>query len=196
MRNFDRFTKSLIDRMIRWNTIFHESRADMSGDVRPVPKGASSLMAKEQRAMAIQTVMSAATPEERDWIKTEVLVQEKFQALDIPATALRTPEEVAKIQADRAEQQKAELEMQRAMQQAQINGMKTEALKDLTQAQKNSDMADAAMFRELVNAIKSGADIEHIRATIRQTERSPQPATGNPPSADGRAVFPQGNTQQ
>lgn len=172
VRNFDAFTKSLISRMIDWNLIFHEDRDDLRGDVRPVPKGASSLMAKEQRAMAITTATSSMSEEELDWIDTEKLVREKMQALDMPASLLRTQKEVDEIRARRAEQQARAEQQQQQLFDAELTTKKTEALKDLTQAQKNSDMADAALFRELVNAIQTGADIEHIRQLATQAQQA------------------------
>ncbi|HEY7823375.1 MAG TPA: hypothetical protein VIG24_11095, partial [Acidimicrobiia bacterium] len=47
VRNFDRFTSSVINALIQWNLIYHEEADALKGDLRPIAKGASSLMAKE-----------------------------------------------------------------------------------------------------------------------------------------------------
>lgn len=164
VRNFDRFTKSVIYSLVQWNLIYNHRREELKGDLRPIPRGASSLMAKEVRAVALDQLAATLTPEERVYINEEELLKERLQVRDLPLDRLMaTPEEVqqrrdaASQQAQKAEQQ------QEQMFGAELRTKQTEALKDITQAQKNSDMGDVATFKALLEAIEKGANIDELR---------------------------------
>lgn len=175
VRNFDRFTKSVIYSLMQWNLIYNERRDELDGDLRPIPKGASSLMAKEVRAVALDRFASTLTPEDRQYINEEELLKERMQVNDLPLDRLMATPEQVKERKD-AQAQQAQIAQQQAEQmfQAQLRAMQTEALKDMAQAQKNMDTGDAVALRALVEALKTGASIDELKRIADQTQRSTQ----------------------
>lgn len=198
VRNFDRFTKSVIYALMQWNLVYSERREELRGDLRPVPKGANSLMAKEVRAVALDNMAATLTPEERMYINEEELLKERLQVRDLPLDRLMaSPEEVARRK-DAAAQQAAQAQQnaQRAFE-ADLRTKQTEALKDITQAQKNSDLGDVATLNALVNAIEKGANIDELqRIAARASRQSEGGATGGATAEGAADRVPAGTTQQ
>lgn len=168
VRNFDRFTKSVIHALVEWNLIYNPRREDLRGDMRPIPKGASSLMAKEVRAVSLDQLAATLTPEERLYINEEALLKERLQVRDLPLDSLMaTPEEVKRRKdAAAAQAQKAEQQSD-AMFQANMRTLQTEALKDAAQAQKNMDSGDTMVLKALLEALDKGANLDELKR-IRQ----------------------------
>lgn len=186
VRNFDRFTKSVIHSLMQWNLVYNERRDELMGDMRPVPKGANSLMAKEVRAVALDNLAATLTPEERVYINEEELLKERLQVRDLPlASLMAAPEEVQRRK-DAAAQQAAQAQQnaQRAFE-ADLRTKQTEALKDITQAQKNSDLGDVATLNALVNAIEKGANIDELQRIAASASRQPAGDTGGGAAAQG-----------
>lgn len=188
VRNYDKFTKSVINSLIQWNLLYNARRDQLRGDLRPIPRGASSLMAKEVRAVSLDQLDATLTPEQRIYINEEALLKERLSVRDLPLDKLlATPEEVKQRKdaaAAAAEEQKAQTN---AMFQANLRTLQTEALKDTAQAQKNMDMADVATFNAMIAAIEKGAGIDELQQLAKQSQAAAkqQPAAG---SADqGRA---------
>lgn len=185
VRNFDRFTKSVIHSLIQWNLVYHPRRAELRGDLRPIPRGASSLMAKEVRAVALDQLAATLTPEERVYINEKELLMERLQVRDLPLDRLlATDEEVAQRQQSAAEQAQKAQQQQDQLFQADLKTKQTEVLKDITQAQKNADAGDALVLKTLMDAIEKGANVEELR---RITQRADQQMPGAPePGAAGQ----------
>lgn len=179
VRNFDRFTKSVIHALVQWNLIYHPQQSELQGDLRPIPRGASSLMAKEVRAVALDNLAATLTPEERMYINEEELLKERLQVRDLPLDRLMATEdevarrkEVASQQAQQAQQQNQQ------MFDAQLRNTTTDSLKNVAQAQKNMDSGDAIVFKALMEAIEKGANIEEL-----QRIRAERPNAGTETSA-------------
>jgi hypothetical protein len=171
VRNFDRFTKSVIYALMQWNLVYHERRTDLDGDLRPIPKGASSLMAKEVRAVALDRFATTLTAEDRQFIDTQELLKERMQVNDLPIHRLMvTPEELKRRQEAAQEQAQAAQAQAQQMFEAQLRTMQTEALKDMAQAQKNMDTGDAVTLRALLDALEKGANIDELRRLAGQTQ--------------------------
>lgn len=175
VRNFDRFTKSVIHALVQWNLIYHERRDELNGDLRPIPKGASSLMAKEVRAVALDRFASTLTPEDRVYVNEEELLKERMQVNDLPIDRLMAaPEEVERRKAAAAEQAQRVQQQNDAMFDADLRNKQTGSLKDMAQAQKNLDTGDAVTFRALLEAIEAGADLENLRRIAGANAESEQ----------------------
>jgi hypothetical protein len=195
VRNFDRFTKSVIHALVQWNLIYHERREELNGDLRPIPKGASSLMAKEVRAVALDRFASTLTPEDRMYINEEELLKERMQVNDLPLDRLMAaPEEIERRKAAAAEQAQQAQQQNDQMFQANLRSLQTEALKDMAQAQKNMDTGDAMAFKALLLAIKEGANIDELRRLTEQSQGQPTGEAGRQPGgARGATDVPAGS---
>ena len=188
VRNFDRFTKSVIGALIHWNLLYHVQREQLAGDLRPIPQGASSLMAKEVRAVALDQLAATLTPEEKVYINEEELLKERLASRDLPLDKIMAAPEEVKRRKDAASQQAGATQQQNdAMFQANLRTLQTEALKDIAQAQKNMDMADVATFNAMLAAIEKGANIDELQRIAKTAQRQDQgaaaPGAANPESA-------------
>ncbi|WP_288074907.1 hypothetical protein [Pseudomonas sp.] len=163
VRSFDRFTKSVVYSTMEWNLVYNERREELRGDLRPIPKGASSLLAKETRAVALDQLAGTLTPEERVYINEEELLKERLQSRDLPLDRLMASPEEVQRRRERAAQA-AEKQQQQADQMfaANMRTLQTEALKDAAQAQKNMDTGDTLVLKALLEAIAKGADLDEL----------------------------------
>ncbi len=178
VRNFDQFTVSVIDALAQWNSIFHVDRDRLSGDIRPIPRGANSLMAKELRAFALDNLANTLTEEERMYINEEELLKQRLMVRDLPLSQLlATPEQVEQRRAERAQQLQQSQQQAALMFDAQLRNLGSDTLKQLAQAQKNMDTGDATVFKALVDAIQKGAtpdELASIAARISEGRRGVQ----------------------
>ena len=182
VRSFDKFTTSVIGSLVQWNLVYHEQRESLRGDLRPLPKGASSLMAKEVRAYTLDNLARTLTPEERLYINEEELLKERLSARDLPLEKLMAAPEEVKRRKDAAAAQAQKAEQQADAQfQANLRTAQTESVKDVSQAQKNMDMADVAVTKALLDAIEKGANIDELR---RLTTGANAAQTAGKPAAD------------
>lgn len=179
---------SVINSLIQWNLLYNARRDQLNGDLRPIPRGASSLMAKEVRAVSLDQLDATLTPEQRIYINEEALLKERLSVRDLPLDKLlATPEEVKQRKeaaAAAAEEQKAQTN---AMFQANLRTLQTEALKDTAQAQKNMDMADVATFNAMIAAIEKGAGIDELQQLAKQSQAAAKQQSAAGPADQGRA---------
>ena len=92
VRSFDRFTVSTLNALVEWNRLFNEE-LEYIGDLRPVAKGATSMIAKELRAFALDNLTQTMTDEERLYVDDEKLLEQRMMARDIPFKDIRASDE-------------------------------------------------------------------------------------------------------
>lgn len=192
VRNFDRFTVSVIYSLAQWNMIFHDRRAEISGDVRPIARGSTSLMAKEMRAFALDSLANSLTEEERLYLNAEELLRERLSVRDLgTARLMASPEEVERRKQTQATQAQQKQQQAQAFAEAELRNINSDTLKQAAQAQKHLDNADVAVFNALVNAIKAGGDqFNELRQII---ENRADQRNGDP---DGAAAGAMGQLPQ
>lgn len=198
VRNFDQFTASVIYALIKWNLVYNTRRDSLAGDVRPIAKGANSLMAKEVRAATMDQLATTLSPEERMYINEEELLKERLAARDLPLDKLMAPpEEVERRKQAAAEQAQRAQQQQDALFQADMRSKQTEALKDTAQAQKNLDMADVAVAKMLLEAVERGANTDELIRIASRANRDGQEADerGQSGQGGGAAVSGAGDQQ-
>lgn len=183
VRNFDRFTVSVIHSLVQWNTIFNDRRDELAGDTRPVAKGATSLMAKEVRSYALDQLAQTLTPEDSMYIDRKELLNERLSVRDLPRDVLMVDDEELKRRQDAAAQE-AQAAQQQQMQQfgAMLEQMRADTLKSASQAQKNLDTGEAKVFDSLVKAIEAGRPLDELAAIANRAGASRQPATQQLPA--------------
>lgn len=185
VRNFDKFTTSVIYSLVQFNQMFHEDAESLQGDIRPIPRGATSLMAKEMRSVAMDNLSQTLNPQEQSWINTPNLLKERLKVRDLSATELLlTEDQHAQQQAQAQQQQTQQLQLQMAQMQADISNTKADTLKQISQAQKNMDNGDAAIFKALSDALAQGMNTDDIaritqRAAQGRSAGQGQPAAGS-----------------
>lgn len=168
VRNFDRFTVSVINSLVRWNEVLNPADdAIIMGDMRPVGKGATTLMAKEIRAYSLDNLAQTLLEEERDYINMENLARQRLLTRDLPLDELMLPEAEARARRESRMQQQQQLQQQQAqLFEEEVKSMRANSAKQLAQAKKNLDGADTDALRAIISALESGVDIDAALSAI------------------------------
>jgi len=173
VRSFDRFTVSVLNALIEWNRLFNDE-LEYIGDMRPVAKGATSMIAKELRAYALDNLKETMDDDERMYVDTEKLLEQRMMARDIPFKDIRASE----AEVDRRKQQQSQ-DAQEAKDQAkqvfdaELRTLTTEALKDMAQAKKNLDTADAKSLDAMTDLMGNSQE------SLNNEQQDAQPRAGS-----------------
>ena len=166
VRNFDRFTMSVIHSLVEWNTLFNAD-ADVKGDLQPVARGATSLIAKEVRAMALDNLALTLREEEAMFIDMKELAKARISVRDLPLDRLLlSDEEVARNQQAAAQKAQQQEDLQNESINANIRKVLADAYKATSQAQKNLDGSDVAVFNAVLNSLREGMDPNVVKGFV------------------------------
>lgn len=140
VRNFDVLVESVIGSMVTFNEIFNPEVS--KGDYNIISRGATSLIAKEVRAVQIDQLATTLTDEDKDYIDPAKFVKARFEVRDLGD--MLAPPEMVEIR-KQARSQQAQMQQKMLMDAAKAELRKTlaEAMKNVTQSQKNSANAEA-----------------------------------------------------
>lgn len=156
VRNYDTFTQSVIWSMVEFNKKFNPTMAP-GGDYDVIPRGATSLIAKEVRGAQIDMLSQTLTPEERDHIDERKFVEAKFASRDLQGL-LVSEDEATRRKQGREQAQAAAQQQQDQMLEATIKKTAAEAYKNITQGQKNVQGAEGAAVE---SALKLAAGVNN-----------------------------------
>lgn len=185
VRNFDRFTVNVIHSLVEWNRIFN-AKPEIMGDVRPIGRGATSLIAKEVRAFALDNMANTLREDEALHIDSRELAKQRLLVRDLPLDTLMVPAtESERRMKLREDQQQQSADLQNQLLQAQIGNMKADTFKATSQAQKNLDNADVAVFNAVEQAIADGVD---PNAIIEFVSRNPTAVVSNEGQPGGQGT--------
>ena len=188
VRNFDYFTVSVIRSLVRWNEVFNAD-VEVVGDMRPVGRGATTLMAKELRAASIDNLAQTMLDEERDYINMEALAKQRLITRDLPLDELLVSEERAQENRKRREDSTAEAaEQQRKLFEAELRNMAADTVKQLGQARKHIDAADVSSFNAAVAALEKGVDVRAATEIANSAGRVSEPSQAEPGNPAGDQV--------
>lgn len=156
VRNYDSFTQSVIWSLVQFNKKYNPEQAP-EGDYDVIPRGATSLIAKEVRGAQIDMLSQTLTPEERDHIDERKFVEAKFASRDLQGMLVPESEAAMRKSARAAEMQKKS-EQQDRMVEAQIRGAAADAFKSITQGQKNAAAGDKTQVEAAMAMMSAGED--------------------------------------
>ena len=178
VRSFDRFVKSLIGSLVRWNMEFSE-RDDIKGDFQVQAKGSISLVAKEVRGAALDQLVSTLSPRERVMIDERGLLEDRFKARDLPLDRIKDQDE-AQQALDQFDQQQAQAaQVQQALDQSKTQLQTATAQEKEAKAAETANMIDVkvqeAMSRIAQNmakakGMKDDAALKSIQLLLSQGE--------------------------
>lgn len=154
VRNYDSFTQSVIWSMVQFNKKFNPDEAP-EGDYDVIPRGATSLIAKEVRGMQIDLLRQTLTPDERDHVNERRFIEATFASRDLQGM-LVSEDEADRRKAGRAEEAARQAEQQNRMAEAQIREVASGAFKNISQGQKNASAADATQVKAAMDMIAAG----------------------------------------
>lgn len=154
VRNHDRFTQSALWSLVTFNKKFNPDEAP-EGDYDVIPRGATSLIAKEVRGMQIDMLSQTLTEDERDHIDERRFIEAKFAARDMQGMLVSADE------AERRKGQRAQVAAEQASKQdemitAEIKKTLSDAYKNISQGQKNAANADQVAVKSALSMIESG----------------------------------------
>lgn len=156
VRNYDSFTQSVIWSLIGFNRKFNPEEAP-EGDYDAVPRGATSLIAKEVRGMQIDMLSQTLTPDERDHLNERKFVEAKFASRDLQGM-LVSPDEARRRKDGKAQLAAEEQAKQRELLEATIKKTMADAFKGVAQGQKNAANADEVSVKTALSMIDAGAE--------------------------------------
>jgi len=185
IRNFDRFTQSVIQSLIQFNRQFNPDKAQVA-EYDVIARGATSLIAKEIRGIQIDQLVTTLTPGEMLHVNDRKLAEARFKVRDMDDLL------VSEAEADRrkAAQDKAAAEQQQTQQswlEANIREVLTAGYKNITQGQKNQAAADAQQVESTIHILEGG-----LKTPMPAPEGPAGLAMGAPPGADPNAGGPGG----
>lgn len=158
VRNFDSFTQSVLWSLVTFNRKFNPNEAP-EGDYTVIPRGATSLIAKEVRGAQIDMLSQTLTPDERDHIDERKFVEAKFASRDLQGM-LVPPDVADQRKASRAQMAAEAEERQKQLHEATVREMAADAFKSITQGQKNAATADATQVKAATDIITGMTDDE------------------------------------
>ena len=183
VRSFDRFVKSMIGSLVRWNMEFSE-RDDIKGDFQVQAKGSISLVAKEVRGAALDQLVSTLSPRERVMIDERGLLEDRFKARDLPLDRIKDQDE-AQQALDQFDQQQAQAaQVQQALDQSKTQLQTATAQEKEAKAAETANMIDVkvqeAMSRIAQNmakakGMKDDAALKSIQLLLSQGEPEKRP---------------------
>ena len=154
VRNFDLFTQSVLGSLVAFNASFNP-KPSIRGDHQVVPRGATSLIAKEVRGLVLDSLSQTLPPDEQRYLNKYELVREKLAARDVEVgTVLVDKDEAARRDKQAADEAARQQEQTAELLRAEVRKSLAEAVKALTQSDKNAAAADqmqAKMAAELAN---------------------------------------------
>jgi hypothetical protein len=184
VRNFDRFTESVINSILIFNRNFN-AKPGIHGDFQPVARGATSLIAKEVLGIQLDQLASTLTDEEKRYVKFPALLRARVRVrdLDVEDIVMNDAECAA---ADSQAQQAAQtaLQLQQGLTSATIRETLAAALKDLSQAGKNNAAAQATTANVILDALQKGMNPDSLSPEALANGNLPG-STGGPAAANG-----------
>ena len=154
VRNYDSFTQSVIWSMVGFNKKFNPDLAP-EGDYDVIPRGATSLIAKEVRGAQIDLLSQTLTPDERDHVDERKFIEAKFASRDLQGMLLSN-DEAQMRKSQRAQLAQEQADQQKRMAEAQIKGELANAFKSISQGQKNAAGADKTSVESAVTMMEHG----------------------------------------
>ena len=191
VRNHDIFTESVIGSIILFNKYFNP-KPSIKGDFQPVARGSTSLIAKEVRGMGYDSMAQTLQPEERLYIDWQRMLRERIAVRDMDPQVMVDRAEAKRREEAQAESQQKQAQQQEEVIRAEVRKTLAEAVKNLTQSDKNAAGAQAASYNAIllglekgitptdVAAVKTGASNEIPEGVVdmKEMDRPPAPPKG------------------
>jgi hypothetical protein len=188
VRNFDLFTQSVLSSLVAFNMQFNPKRT-IKGDHQVIPRGATSLIAKEVRGMILDNLAQTLTGDDARYINRYDLLRERLAARDVDTlSGILCSKDEAK-QRDQSASEEAQRKQQQIdeLLRAEVRKILAEGVKNLTQADKNAANADQV-------AVKAMAETMNLAmGELAQGVESDGQGNGKPAAARGMRANPAAN---
>jgi hypothetical protein len=184
VRNFDVFTESVIASLLIFNRNFNPNPA-IRGDFKAIARGATSLIAKEVLGIQLDNLAATLTDEEKPYIKMREMARARVRVRDLEVEDIVYDDEKCdEIDRNMQQQQQQQQQQQEQQVQAQIRAMLAAALKDLSQAGKNSAAAEATSANVILDALQKGLNPDQVSSMALTGGQNGSAATAGAGGAD------------
>ena len=197
VRNFDLFTQSVISSIVAFNAQFNPKQT-IKGDHQVVPLGSTSLIAKEIRGMVLDNLAATLSPEDARYINRYELLRERLSSRDVDLlSGIICDKDEAKRRDDAANQAaQGQQEQTQELLRAEVRKILAEGVKNLTQADKNTAMANAEEAATMTQTLNTALGQLEGDVNVGRTDDAGGAKAGdgtppgNPAPKQGRANGP------
>lgn len=158
IRNYDQMTASVIQSLVHFNTHFNSDIVKVA-DYDVIPRGATSLIAKEVRGAQIDQLSSTLTPDEKLHVDERKLVEAKFRSRDLENMLVSYSEYLARKKSQ-DQQQSLQVQLTQEQLQATTRNLLAQAFKNMTQGNKNQSTASVETINAALQILEKGSDQE------------------------------------
>lgn len=191
VRNFDQFTYSVFSALIAFNRHFNPKQS-IKGDFQPMPRGSTSLMAKEVLGMQYDMLAQSLNEQEKLYIDWRGLLRARLQVRDMDVDLVMCNDAEAKRREDsQAQAQQAQQQQQSELITAEVRKLLADAVKALTQSDANAAKGSAATYNAILAGLEKGvtptdvAMARHVGEVPQGIEQTQERL--NPPKPNGGA---------
>jgi hypothetical protein len=164
VRNFDIFTLSVINALLIFNKHYNQN-PEAQGDFQVIAKGSSSLIAKEVRGMAYDTLVQTLQPEERDYVNWYKLLGDRLKVRDVDVRDVLISEDDAKqVDAEKQQKQQQDEDDMKELMKAEVRKLLADATKSLTGADGNAAKAEVTTFNAILAGLEAGVTPADVHA--------------------------------
>ncbi len=191
VRSFDRFVKSLIGSLVRWNMELNP-KTDIKGDFQVQPKGNLSLVAKEVRGAALDQLVGTLTPRDLARVNTDKLLKDRFISRDLPADYILPKDEGDAAVAQYDQQQSAAAQIQQGLDTsktqmqlaaAQEKAAKAQEITQTLQTKVQEGLSRIAQNLAKAKGVKDGSALQQVKLLLDQIAAEKQGAGVDPSPA-------------
>jgi hypothetical protein len=161
VRNFDIFTESVIGSLVAFNKHFNQKQS-IQGDFQVVSRGSTSLIAKEVRGMAADDLARSVTPGEALYVDWRKLLLERVNVRDMNPQVVVNDSEAKRREDAQAQSQQQQQAMNEEMIRATIRKTLADAVKALTQADKNTAAGEAQIYNSILAGLEKGVAPDEV----------------------------------
>lgn len=192
VRSFDRFVKSVIGSLVRWNMEF-TTKTDIKGDFQVQPKGNLSLVAKEVRGAALDQLVSTLTPRDLVRVDSDKLLKDRFTSRDLPVDYILPKDEGDAAVAQYDQQQSAAAQVQQGLDTsktqmqlaaAQEKAAKAQEITQTLQTKVQEGLSRIATNLAKAKGVKDGTALQQVKLLLDQITAEKQGA-GTPAKPAG-----------
>jgi hypothetical protein len=163
VRNFDVFTESVIGSLVTFNKHFNQKQS-IKGDFQAISRGSTSLIAKEVRGMAADDLARSVTPGEALYVDWRKLLLERVQVRDMNPEVVVDDAEAKRREDAQAQAQQQQAAMNEELMKATIRKTLAEAVKNLTQSDKNTAGGEAQIYNAILAGLEKGVAPDEVAA--------------------------------
>jgi len=156
VRNFDQFTYSVFSALLAFNRHFNPKES-IKGDFQPVPRGSTSLMAKEVLGMQYDVLAQSLNDQEKLYIDWRGLLKARLQVRDMDVDLVMCSDAEAKQREEsQAKAQQAQQQQQAELLSAEVRKLLADSVKALTQSDANTAKGNAATYNSILAGLEKG----------------------------------------